>query len=90
MHEYRPMDCQIYPYSFWFEFGKLELWLDPKCQLSKHLVNNKAFYKEAMAIAKKELAHWSEGEIYAYLMSEFDINKFKKQVGKKKMKYFKN
>lgn len=90
IHKYRPLDCRIYPYSFWFERGRIELWLDLKCQLSEHLIANKKYYNQVMRIAKKELIHWSEGEIFAYLMSEFDIKKFREQArGKKKKKYYK-
>jgi Fe-S-cluster containining protein len=90
IHRYRPLDCRIYPYSFWFERGRVELWLDLKCNLSEHLIKNKEFYDQAMKTAKEELANWSEGEIFAYLFSGFDIDKFKKQVkgrSKKKKKY---
>lgn len=91
IHDYRPLDCRIYPYSFWFEMGRLDLWLDLKCPLTKSLIKNKNFYNEAMKTAKKELAHWSEGEIFGYLIADFDIEKFKKQVVKKsRNNYFKN
>lgn len=87
---YKPLDCRIYPYSFWFERGRVELWLDLKCPLTKSLVTNKKFYNQALSIAKKELFYWSEGEIFAYLMSGFEIEKFKKQVQRKKrLKFFK-
>ena len=90
IHNNKPLDCRIYPYSFWFERGRIELWLDLKCDLSKHLTTDKKFYNEAMMIAKNELVYWSEGEIFAYLISGFDIEKFKRQVrGKKKHNYYK-
>ena len=90
IHEYRPLDCRIYPYSFWFEMGRIDLWLDLKCPISKFLIKNKKFYNQAMTYAKKELINWSEGEIMGYLMAGFDIEKFKKLVrGKKRKDYYK-
>lgn len=87
IHPVSPLDCRIYPYSFWFERGKVELWLDLKCRATKKLVSNKKFYKEALSYAKKELINWSEGEIFGYLISDFNIEKFQKQlkrIGKRK------
>ena len=90
IHNQKPLDCRIYPYSFWFEVGKVELWFDLKCSATKQFVNNKKFYNEALLIAKEELSYWSEGEIFGYLMSGFDIEKFKRQVkNRKKRKFFK-
>lgn len=90
IHDYRPLDCRIYPFSFWFELGRIDLWLDLKCEISKHLIGSKKFYNQAMSYAKSELVHWSEGEIIGYLMAGFNIEKFKKLVkGKKKNNYYK-
>jgi Fe-S-cluster containining protein len=90
IHESRPLDCRIYPYSFWFEMGRIDLWLDLKCPISQHLLQTKKFYNAAMKTAKKELVNWSEGEIYGYLMAGFDIEKFKKLItGKRKSSYYK-
>jgi len=86
IHNYRPLDCRIYPYSFWFEMGRLDLWLDLKCPISKLVIDNKKLYADTMKTVKKELPYWSEGEIYFYLMAGFDIEKFKKQVIGKKRK----
>ncbi|TAK96386.1 YkgJ family cysteine cluster protein [Patescibacteria group bacterium] len=89
IHEHRPLDCRIYPYSFWFELGRLDLWLDTKCPIAKKIVADEKFYKSAMETAKSELVHWSEGEIYAYLMASFNIDKFKKEVkGDKKNVFY--
>jgi Fe-S-cluster containining protein len=88
LHEYRPLDCRLYPYAFWFERGQLELWLDLKCPMSQCLTQNKRFYKNALQMAKKELVYWSEGEIFGFLISRFNIEKFKKQLGKRKKKYY--
>ena len=68
--------------------GRLELWLDLKCPLSKKIISNKSFYSQVLKIAKRELPHWSEGEIFAYLMGDFNIDKFKKQINKNKQEYF--
>lgn len=92
IHNQRPLDCRIYPYSFWFEMGRLDLWLDLKCPIAKLVVGNKELYKETMSLVKKELAQWSEGEIIGYLLAGFEIEKFKKRVlGKEgKKKFYKN
>jgi Fe-S-cluster containining protein len=90
IHEHRPLDCRIYPYSFWFEMGRIDLWLDLKCPISEKLIKNKKFYNQVMKNAKSELVHWSEGEIIGYLMAGFDIEKFKKLIkGKRKNNYYK-
>ncbi|MFA4833227.1 MAG: YkgJ family cysteine cluster protein [Patescibacteria group bacterium] len=90
IHNYRPLDCRLYPYSFWFEMGRIDLWLDLKCSLSKSLIKDKKFYRQAMRYAKSELIYWSEGEIFGYLMAGFDIEKFKRLVrGKRKFHYYK-
>lgn len=80
IYEYRPLDCRLYPYAIWFERGQLELWTDPKCALSKHLAEDQRHYEECLELAKKELVYWSEGEVFSYLISEFNIQEFKRQV----------
>lgn len=90
IYEYRPLDCRLYPYAIWFERSRIELWIDPKCPLSKYLPGEEECYKECMEIAKKELVHWSEGEVFSYLISEFNIREFKKQTKKREDNYSQN
>lgn len=80
IYNYRPLDCRLYPYAIWFERGRIELWTDPKCPLSKHLAEEEKYYNECMETAKRELLHWSEGEVFSYLISEFNIQEFKQQA----------
>ena len=90
IYEYRPLDCRLYPYAIWFERGRIELWTDPKCPLSKHLDKEDEYYEECLEIAKNELIHWSEGEVFSYLISEFNIQEFKRQVKKARNEDFQN
>lgn len=83
IHKNKPLDCKIYPFSFWFEMGKINLWLDPKCPMTKILADNKQLYNQVLLITKKELRNWSEGEIFGYLISDLNIEKFKEQLNKK-------
>ncbi|MGE0793527.1 MAG: hypothetical protein AB7V77_05105 [Candidatus Woesearchaeota archaeon] len=70
----KPFDCKLFPLTFMFQDGKINIYLNKKCNFAEQIDSNWINYRKDWL--KKQLQNWTKEEIISYsdIISKYSSN----------------